>query len=327
MARNNIDIQPILLSAEQRLAELLIDSYAGAADRNIADLVATRIETDGSSVRVRIFEPTVTFKTSLREDDVEFTDMDPTRIIDVAPTFKHAGIRVGASQLADSGGEAAAKLAAWGEAAGSSAGLHTGNRAISILKANPTCVWDNLALFANNHPTGFGSKTFANTFTADISSGVSLDQANINLANVLAKINSIPNKAGYAIRFKRLWMLVPSALLLRARQLTTAAFLPSGNGTVDQTVSTGFGLQVVEVPEIGYPFTGVSTDDTTYYIVAEPLSGYGGLILVDRAGLTVQMHGPATSAENNRRNNFEYVARFRNEVLPGRPSHIHRCTA
>lgn len=327
MARNNIDIQPILLSAEQRLADLVINNYAGAAERNIAELIATRIQTDGASVKVRIYEPTVTFKTSAREDDVEFTDLGPTRTIEVAPTFKHAGIRVGASQLADSGGEAAEKLALWGSTAASVAGLHTGVKAINIIKANPTAVWDNLPLFGTSHPTGYLNKVFSNAHVADISTAVSLEVANANLAIVLSKIRSIPNTAGYATSFKRLWLMVPAALEQRAVQLTAGRFLPAANGTVDNTVSLGYGLTAVVIPELGQPFTGVSTDDTTYYIVAEPVSGYGGLILVDRQGLQIQFHGPATSAENNRKNNFEYVARFRNEVLPGRPSHIHRVTA
>jgi len=326
-ARGNVDIQTIVLSSETRLAEVLIDSYTLSAERNVAELVASRIPTDGAEVKIRVFDPTVTFKTSTREDDVEFPDMAPTRTLTVAPTFKHAGLRMGVSQLADMGGEGAARMEAWGSAVGAAAGSHTSNRAISILKSNPVAAWDSLNLFGTTHPTGYKGGTFANDFVqANLYTGT-LDQANTSLGTVLSKINSIPTSAGFATQFRRLFWLVPSAFEWRARQLTAAQILPASNGTMDNTVNAGYGIQVVVVPEMGSAFTGTNADDTTSYICCEPVSGYGGLLLVDREGLTVTFHNPASSAELARKNSLEYIARFRNEVLAGRASHIHRITA
>ena len=325
--RSNIDIEPILVSAETRMVNILVDSYAGAAERNVAEMIASTVETDGAEVKIRSYEMVTNFKTSDREDDVEFADLDPGTVISVAPTFKHTGLRVGRSELADMGGEGAEKMAEWSRTVAAAAGAHTGRKAIEILKANPTAEWDGLNLFATNHPTGYNSITFSNAHVqANLYSGT-LDQANTAFATVLALINSIPTKAGYATRFGELLWLVPSAFAWRARQLTAAGFLPASNGTLDNTVNAGYGIRVVEVPELGQKFTGVAADDTTSYLACAPLSGHAGLIVVDRQGLEVQMHGPSTSAELNRKSSFEYVARFRNEVIAGRASHIHRISA
>lgn len=327
--RTNIDYRPILLSLEQRLIENVTDAYDGTESRRtIIDSLSTVYEIDGASAVLEIgANVIVNFKESEREDDVEFTDIGGQKTVEVGANFKHAGLRVGASQLADSGGRVANKVGAWTSSAGSEAGLYSYREFLKIIKENRKSVLDGLPLFGTAHTLPFGSGTYSNQHTGvDVSSAVSYEVAAQNLATALSFVNVIPLDSGLARPYRSVRILAPTPLVPRLRLLTGSVTLPvSGGGAVANTYAPGFGTEVVEVPELGSAFTGVAADDKRYFIVASPYAGNNAFIRVDRQGLAINTFSPLESAELNRIQVFEWIARFRDRLVPGDPACIHVC--
>lgn len=331
--RTNIDYKPILLSLEQRLIENITDAYEGTESRRaIIDSMSTVISIDGSSAVLEVSSNVlVTFKQSEREDDVEFTDIGGQKTVEVGVNFKHAGLRVGASQLADSGGRVANRVGAWTSSAGSEAGLLPYREFLQIIKENRKSVLDGLPLFGTAHTLPFGTDTYSNQHTGfDVSvdatsTGMSAyEAAAANFAKALSQVNQIPLDSGLARPYRSVRVLAPSALAPRLRLITGSVTLPaSGGGVVANTYTPGFGTEVVEVPELGAAFTKVTADDKRYFIVASPYAGNNAFIRVDRQGLAINTFGPLDSAELNRIQVFEWIARFRDRLVPGDPGCIH----
>lgn len=327
--RTNIDYKPILLSLEQRLIENITDAYDGTESRRaIIDSMSTVISIDGSSAVLEIgANVVVSFKQSEREDDVEFQDIGGQKTVEVGVNFKHAGLRVGASQLADSGGRVANRVGAWTSSAGSEAGLLPYREFLKIIKDNRNSVLDGLPLFGTAHTLPFSAATYSNQHTGvDVSSAVTYEVAAANFATALAFVNQIPLDSGLARPYRSVRVLAPTPLAPRLRLITGSVTLPvSGGGVVANTYAPGFGTEVVEVPELGSAFTGVSADDKRYFLVAVPYAGNNAFIRVDREGLAINTFGPLDSAELNRIQVFEWIARFRDRLVPGDPGCIHVC--
>lgn len=327
--RTNIDYKPILLSLEQRLIENVTDAYDGTESRRaIIDSLSTVIPIDGSSAVLEVgANVIVNFKESEREDDVEFQDIGGQKTVEVGVSFKHAGLRVGASQLADSGGRVANRVGAWTASAGSEAGLTPYREFLKILKENRKSILDGLPLFHNSHTLPFSGATYSNIHAGagfDVSAAVSFEVAAGNLATALSFINQIPLDSGLARPNRSVRILAPTPLAPRLRLLTGSATLPtSGGGVVANTYAPGFGVEIVEVPELGAAFTGVSADDKRYFIVGVPYAGNNAFIRVDRQGLEINTFSPLDSAELNRIQTFEWIARFRDRLVPGDPGCIH----
>lgn len=327
--RTNIDYKPILLSLEQRLIENVTDAYDGTESRRaIIDSMSTAISIDGSSAVLEIgANVIVNFKESEREDDVEFQDIGGQKTTEIGVSFKHAGLRVGASQLADSGGRVANRVGAWTSSAGSEAGLMPYREFLKILKENRKSVLDGLPLFHAAHTLPFGGATYSNIHTdVDVSAAVSFEVAAEHLATALSFANQIPLDSGLARPNRSVRVLAPTPLAPRLRLLTGSPTLPvAGGGLVANTYAPGFGVEIVEIPELGSSFTGVSADDKRYFVVAVPYAGNNAFIRVDRQGLEVNTFSPLDAAELNRIQVFEWIARFRDRLVPGDPGCIHVC--
>lgn len=327
--RTNIDYKPILLSLEQRLIENITDAYDGTESRRtLIDSLSTVIEIDGASAVLEIgANVVVNFKESEREDDVEFADIGGQKTVEVGANFKHAGLRVGASQLADSGGRVANRVGAWTSSAGSEAGLYPYREFLKIIKENRKSVLDGRPLFDNAHTLPFNSTTYSNQHTGvDVSSDVTYEVAAKNFATALSFVNVIPLDSGLARPYRSVRVLAPTPLAPRLRLITGSPTLPvSGGGVVANTYAPGFGTEVVEVPELGSAFTGVAADDKRYFLIASPYAGNNAFIRIDRQGLNINSFSPLDSASLNRIQVFEWIARFRDRIVPGDPACIHVC--
>lgn len=323
MPYSNVPVRNLTMTSEARMIDEQVDAYAAGLARDISSDFCTVITTDGSHVKLRYNTTVVNFKTSKREDDVEFTDLSGSKLVEAPVYFNHVGLKVGISSLEDSNGDGIDQMARYGRAVGGAAGTHTTKEILRILLSNPKTVWDNRALFANNHVADNG-ETFSNDFVGDPTSGT-VDDLRALIDSVLQNIQKIPNAAGFALATGPITIYGSAAHTLRIRNLL---FGGQVNGTdYAQAFSIG-NVSFKTLPDLarlGATPTEKSKQERSLYIVAKSLVDEGAMVHVQREGLTTQIFGQDnTDAQLYRMRQLQYISRFRDSVLPHNPAYIAR---
>jgi hypothetical protein len=199
--------------------------------------------------------------------------------------------------------------------------------------AHPVNVFDASLGTFNNVFTGGASGSYPGACPIDAS--VTLDVAFSNFAKVIAYIEGaikMPNGTQpRMLRVKELW--VPSALKVRAQQLTNARQIPaaaaSGGGTLDvENTIKNWGIGEPHVaPELGAAFANGS--DTSYYVMCESVtsSQLGGIIYGEREPFGITYNSGLTDAQLQRANSLQWVERGRNVLVYGHPFLIFKVKA
>lgn len=209
--------------------------------------------------------------------------------------------------------------------------------------------YDGVPFFATNHPinplnTAIG--TYANLLTStasgiypgavpiDVANASTVDVAFNNLQKAIAYINgglTMPN--GVDPRFLKVRaLIVPTALTMRAQQLTNAKFIAqaasSGGGSGDvEAVVRNWGIgEPIEAPELGSAFGG---SDTDYYLAAETITSdpVGAILYGNREPFSIVYNTGMTDAQLQVANELQWSNRGRNVFTYGHPYLLFRCKA
>ncbi len=201
--------------------------------------------------------------------------------------------------------------------------------------AHPVNPFDSSTGVFQNRLTGGASGVFPGACPIDVTNAATVDVAFNNFGKAIAFINGgllMPN--GQEPRMlKARYVLTPTPLVPRIQQITSAKYIAqaaaTGGGSGDvAAVVTAWGLaEPIECPELGSKFTNGS--DTTYYIVAEQVTGdqLGALVYVDREPFQIVYNDQMTSSELARKNALQWITRGRNVVGYGHPYLIFRVEA
>lgn len=252
-----------------------------------------------------------------------------------------AGLKISRQQFEDidangiDGGEGIQAAAKWSADMGAQFGYWPQLKVAELLKAGESeLAYDGVPFFSTSHKTN-GRDTRAGTFSNllvgsgyRIDSGVTLDQAAINLAAVYKAIRSIKMPNGDQVRMLRpAGILCGPAMFPRASQLLDAKFLAvaaaSGGGSADfagYTARMGYG-KVTEAPEF------VEAEyDTSYFVVVEQIgaSQLGGIVYIDREPFSVRYYtgrggGVGVDAILDRTDMLEWHGSGRNMAGYGHP--------
>lgn len=258
-----------------------------------------------------------------------------------------AGLKIRRQQFEDidgngiDGGEGLNAAAKWSGDMGAQFGYWPQLKVAELLKNGETgTTYDAKPFFSTTHYlNGVNGTTFPNLLVGSgyrIDSGVTLDQAAINLAAVYKAIRSVkmPNNAQQR-------MLRPSAILCgpamfpRVSQLIDAKFLAiaaaSGGGSGDfsgYAARMGYG-KVTEGPEFVE-----SEYDTSYFVIAEQIgaSQLGGIVYVDREPYSIRYYtgrggGNGVDAILDRLDELDWQASGRNVAGYGHPFLIFKIKA
>lgn len=279
----------------------------------------------------------------MTEGDVQFHDLAIQSQEFEAQFIGGSGLKMLRSQLEDLDGNGVEVATAWSRTMGALAAYFPQQEVAKAILANPL-TYDGLAMFHQNtggttghplNPKDTAKGRFANLFTSTadlpnnpgacpIQEGITLDVAQANLNKALSYIRSIKQPNGVNPRnIQAKFLFVPTALNARARLVTGAKMVAqdaaSGGGSADVSMYIDtFGLEVIEVPELGAAYPGGS--DTTYYIGCELLGlAQGAFTYVNREPVTISYHGPQTDAQLASRRDYEWFVQGRSVVGPGHP--------
>jgi hypothetical protein len=275
--------------------------------------------------------------------------------------YANAGLELDRAQLLDMkggilGGEAIAAGSEWITQVTEQAAYWPQRKIAALIvcgAAAANLAYDSLPFWSASHllnPKNSAIGTFKNVFTGGasgtypgacpIDNSVSVEVALQNLGKALAYIRSIPDPTNTMPRYlKPVRLVVPSALIARATQITDAKFIAqtagSGGGAADvAAVMAKFGVPFpVEAPEIGAGYTykdmagnDVTGSDTNYVIVCKQAetSRLGGLTYVEREKFGISFYtgdggGGPDMAELNRRQKYQWVCQGRNGYGYGHP--------
>jgi phage major head subunit gpT-like protein len=272
-----------------------------------------------------------------------FRFQDPLMIeTEFTPRTAGAGLRIKRQQFEDidgngiDGGEGLQAGALWSRDMGAQFGYWPQLKVAELLKNGEIGTgYDGLPFFHTGHylnGTDSGAGTYSNLLVGAgyrIDSGVTLDQAAINLAAVYKAIRSIKMPNGKQQRMLRpAGILCGPAMFPRVSQLLDAKFLAiaaagggAGSGDFTGYVSRmGYG-KVTEAPELVE-----SEYDTSYYVVVEQLgsSELGALVYLQREAFSVRYYtgrggGIGIDAILDRLDVLEWHASGRNGVGYGHP--------
>jgi phage major head subunit gpT-like protein len=200
-----------------------------------------------------------------------------------------------------------------------------------------------VAFFSGSHPLNpFDASvgTYTNNFTAGsgpgavpIDTSVTVDVALANLGKAIQYVHTLKMPNGVDPRGLRVSKLVvPSALVPRAQQLTNAKYIAqaaaSGGGAADiEAMVANWGLGAPEeAPELSAAFGG---SDVDYYLLAESITSddVGAFTYVNREPFQIVYNGEMTDAQLARVNELQWLTRGRNVVGLGHPYLAFRCRA
>lgn len=268
--------------------------------------------------------------------NVEFED-----IVSNTQEYEHenaaAGLKLKKEQLEDNDGRGIDEANHWSRQMGALAAYWPQQEIARAILANPL-TYDGKAMFAIDHPYNpynLGVGTFANLFTGAasgiypgalrIDDTVTIEQAYINLAKIVAYIASLKMPNGLAPRGLRIGSIVhPPRMTARIQQLTHAAFIAqtanSAAGSADVSMLIkAFGLgEPVEAPELQSAFGG---SDTEFYLTMEPITSdeKGAWVYSQREAFSVAYYGPQNDAQLARMREYQWTTEGRNIVAPGHP--------
>lgn len=255
-----------------------------------------------------------------------------------------AGLKLNRNQLDDHDGGGVQLANHWSRQMGAYAAYWPQKQVAAAIRANGT-TYDGLAFFHASHPYNpFDSSagTFANRLTGAASgdypgavpiSGNTLDVAFENLGKAINYVHTIKMANGVdprGLRVKKI--LVPSALVSRAQQLTNAKIIAqaaaSGGGGADvEAVISNWGIgSPIEAVELGASFGG---SNTSYYLLCEGITGddVGAFTYVNREPFSIVYNDQMSSDQLARANELQWLTRGRNVVGNGHPYLLFRCEA
>lgn len=261
------------------------------------------------------------------------------------------GLKLTRNQFEDLDGNGVKLAAAWSRAIGQHAAYWPQKQVAAAILANGTA-YDAKAFFASDHPINpfdGAAGAYANLHkTAGGASGagacpidksVTLEEAFENLSTLFAYIASIPQPNGDDPRLLRpTQLVVPTALMPRASQLTAASFIAmdsagGGGGSADgvKAFMSAMGIKPpIEAPELGAAFGG---SDTAFYVVCEEVGSdeLGALTYVNREPFAVTYYSgagagasPNLDVQLSRSRQLEWHVQGRNVVGYGHPFLLHR---
>jgi hypothetical protein len=321
-----------LTRIEENMRTISEDAYAGAIKNRWADKVLKELPSTASAEHLHFLLTGGTMDYST-EGNVRFEDQTVGRI-DLTPQFFDApGLKILRSELEDSDGAGLSKSADWSSKIAVQAALFPQRKLAAMLLAGSATCYDGLSLFNAAHPNMFGGSngTFANDLTG-AASGIfpgavpitgTAEVANANLGRAIAYIRSLVSTDGATPRGMEPKYLVCSPSLYRQALIASQSRFVGGSslGSTDvQSVISDFNIETIMAPEL--------LSDTAYYIFCAPVgTEVGGAIYLNREPVTVQYHGPMTSAELARSRTFQWTCAGRAVVAPGRPEFVFRCRA
>jgi hypothetical protein len=286
----------------------------------------------------------------VQEGNVEFEEMVMlTTEFEARNAAK--GLKLTRNQFEDLDGNGVKLAANWSRQIGALAAYWPQKQVAAAILANGTA-YDAKAFFASDHPlnpfdTAAGSyanlhKTSGGASGAGacpIDVSVTLEEAYENLAALFAYIRNIKQPNGEDPRLLRaVQLIVPTALLPRASQLTAASMIAmdskgGGGGSADGVkamLSTMGFKPPVEAPELGASFSGGS--DTDFYVAVEEIGAddLGALTYVNREPFAVTYYsgssgGNGLDAILSRSRELEWHVQGRNVVGYGHPYLLHKC--
>jgi len=252
-----------------------------------------------------------------------------------------AGLRIRRQQLEDidangvDGGEGLRAAAKYATDMGAMFGYWPQLKVAELLKAGESGTgYDSVPFFSASHPLDGGAGqtgTYSNLLIGAgyrIDSGVTLDQAAINLAAVYKAIRGIKMPNGHQVRMLRpAGILVGPSMFPRVAQLLDAKFYGAqaagGAGSADFTgyvARMGYG-KVTEGPELVE-----SEYDTSYYVIVEQLgsSELGPMVYIDREPFSTRYYtgrggGNGVDAILDRSDELEWHSSGRNVAGYGHP--------
>lgn len=264
-----------------------------------------------------------------------------------------AGFRIHRDKLEDLDGNGIQAAAEWSRQVGNYAAYWIQKVIADAIKDEELQAYDGKAYFSDNtdrhpvNPFNLSAGSYANHFTgAAVTTpgahqypgalpiaGVSVETGLDNLARARSYIANIKMPNGLVPRGLRVvGILCPPALTTQFDKITEAKFMAQattgGAGSGDMTgVQARMGLgPAIEAPELGAEFGG---SDTDYYLITSRASKsqLGAFTYVERSPFAIQFHGPMTTAELSRKQEFEWHMRGRNIVAPGHPYGLFKCSA
>lgn len=326
-----------LMDFESNMQKLVENEYARFADpANIWwDLVA-RVRPSKTSRELLAWFLNTAQLTDQGKRGGNFRFRDPVMLTtEYESKTAGEGLRLNRQQFEDLDGNGVNAATQWATDMGAQFGYWPQLKIAELLKAGETGeTYDDHPFFDTDHPLNGGdgaTGTFSNLLVGSgyrIDSGVTLDQAAINLATVYKKIRDVKMPNGKQQRMLRpAGILCGPAIHPRCAQLLDAKFLAvaaaSGGGSADFTgyaSRMGYG-KCTEAPEL------VEAEyDTSYYVVAEQIgsSQLGALVYIDREPFSVRYYtgrggGNGVDAILDRTNQLEWHASGRNNAGYGHP--------
>lgn len=332
-----------LQSFESRMQVLVEDEYARFQDpRNTWWDLVTRVRPSMTKKEYLSWLLSTAQLEDQGEEGGTFRYRDPIMIdTNMTNRTSGAGLVVSRQQFEDidnngiDGGAGINAGAQWSRDMGAQFGYWPQLKAAELLENGESGVaYDGRPFFDTGHFTN-GRNTQRGTYSNllvgagyRIDSGVTLDQAAINLAAVYKAIRSVKMPNGKQVRMLRpAGILCGPALYPRASQLLDAKFLAvaaaSGGGSADfngYTSRMGYG-KVTEAPEL------VDNEyDTSYFVVIEQIgsSQLGGLVYLNREAYSIRYYtgrggGLGIDAMLDRLDTLEWHASGRNRAAYGHP--------
>lgn len=347
---------PFLYDLESRLRVIQEDEYSRfMASENQWWEPFVKVHPSGSRKELFFWIlSTATIEPQGKGGNLEFDDM---AIIESDYTNLDAGkgLKIRKQQFEDLDGNGVQVAEAWTRQISAQAAYWPQRQASSLILSGETGIaYDKKTYFASDHPYNpfnTGAGTYANIFTGGssgaypgalrIDEGVTLDVAFANVGKAIAYIKSLRMPNGKDPRFLvPKYLIVPPALQTRAVQLTDAKYFAlaasGGAGTADVAgVIKRWGLNTpVVAPEFSSAASGVSADDTSWYIGCEQVtsSQLGALLYVDREPFKITYYtgeggGTGVDAILDRAKELEWHTHGRNVAGYGHPYAMFKAKA
>ena len=329
-----------LMDFESRMQRIVENEYLRlvASDNMWWDLI-TRVRPSGSKRELLAWILNTAYLVDQGQGgNIDFEE--PVMIeTEFTVAFAGKGLRLRRAQFEDLDGNGVDFATEWSAQMGAQHGYWPQRKIAELLKNGEIgTTYDGQPFFSTSHPND-GNKngdttygTFSNLLVGAgyrIDSGVSLDQAAINLAAVYKAIRGLKMPNGKDPRLLRpAGILCGPSMGPRVSQLLDAKFLAiasaaGGGGSGDfsgYTSRMGYGkvTEAAELTEAEY--------DTSYYVVVEQLgsSQLGGMVYVDREPFSIRYYtgrggGVGVDAILDRSDMLEWHSSGRNVAGYGHP--------
>lgn len=207
----------------------------------------------------------------------------------------------------------------WARQMGGAAACWPEDEFFSLIFSGETkLAYDGVPFFSAAHPinplAGAGSPTYPNlltgaTYAIDATAAATVDIAAANFARAVAVIETLTQPNGQPRNLKVRHALFGPNLRKRGTEVLASKYLTLNN--IDNVVSQ-YGIEPVISAKI--------TSATGYYLACEIIPGEGGpVIYQEREPYVLSSYLPASTAELQRRKEFEWSFDGRNAIAFGHP--------